>query len=316
MDTNLRIARKEAEYLLADPNIVGVGIGWDGIVVSIIDWKDFEPVPARIYDVPVSVVKTGPIVALQDRTARWRPAPGGVSVGHKEVTAGTLSCLVIKDDEWFILSNNHVLANMNNAEIGDEILQPGVYDNGLIPDDVIATLEDFVPVEFLLDLGECPIAAGITRGFNALAKVFGAKHRMNAIRLNNGVNVVDAAIARPINPNDVTWEVLGIETPIGHREVELGSPVVKSGRTTEVTRGQVTQIDATLQVLYGNNVAVFEQQIVTDALCGGGDSGSIVLADDGSGDAVGLLFAGSQDGKTMIMNPIRPVLDLLGVSFG
>jgi len=76
----------------------------------------------------------------------------------------------------------------------------------------------------------------------------------------------------------------------------------------------VTQVDATLQVMYGTNIAVFEQQIVCDAKCGGGDSGSIVLADDGGGDVVGLLFAGSEDGGTMIMCKIGHVLDLLQVT--
>jgi len=251
---------------------------------------------------------------LQDRTAKWRPAPGGVSIGHKAITAGTIGCLVTRDGEWFILSNNHVLANMNNAVVGDEILQPGVYDNGSVPDDVIATLEDFVPVKFMLDIGDCPIAKSVANGFNAVARFFGTKSRMSAIRLSSETNLVDAAIARPINLDDVIRDVLGIQTPSGHREIALGDAIVKSGRTTGVTRGTVTQIDATLQIMYGNNIAVFEQQIVTDAFCGGGDSGSIVLADDGGGNVVGLLFAGSEDGGTMIMCRIQNVLDLLGVA--
>ncbi len=44
------------------------------------------------------------------------------------MTAGTLGCLVKKDHEYYILSNNHVLANENEAYMGDPILQPDPYD--------------------------------------------------------------------------------------------------------------------------------------------------------------------------------------------
>ena len=328
----LKAARKEAEYLLKDPNVVGVGIGLKCvraperkqdrgipcITVSVVKKGTYhikDRIPVMIMGCPTDVVETGLLVALQDRTDRWRPAPGGVSIGHKLITAGTLACLVTRGGEWFVLSNNHVLANMNNAEIGDEILQPGKADGGTVAADVIATLWEFVPVKFLFDnLPDCPTATGVAKMVNLLARLVGSKHRVRAFQDDPlATNLVDAAIAKPIYPDNVIRDVLGIQTPTGHREVKLGDPVVKSGRTTGVTRGTVTQVDATLQIVYGNNIAVFEQQVVTDAECGGGDSGSIVLADDESGDAVGLLFAGTQDGKTMIMCQIGHVLDLLGV---
>ncbi len=316
----LKTARKEAEYLLEDPNVVGVGVGEfgggsRGIVISVID-SPKEPLPPMVAGVWTRVVVTGRFHALLERTDKWHPAPGGVSIGHKDITAGTLGCLVTRGGEWFILSNNHVLAASNQGEVGDEILQPGKADGGTVSADTLATLWDFVPVEFLLDnLPDCLTATGVAKVVNLLARLVGSKHRVRAFQDNPlATNLVDAAIAKPIYPNNVIRDVLGIQTPRGHKEVELGDAVIKSGRTTGVTRGKVTQVDATLQIMYGNNIAVFEQQIVTDAECGGGDSGSIVLADDGSGDVVGLLFAGSQDGKVMIMCRIQNVLDLLGVT--
>lgn len=330
MDTVLGLARKEAERLLENPNIVGVGIGHKEvggvttdelcIVVSVIEkhprWsiEPDERIPWFVTGVPTDVQETGPFVALQDRTVKWRPAPGGVSVGHKDITAGTLGCLVTKDGEQFVLSNNHVLAKMNKAKKGDKILQPGAADGGSVPGDVIAALEDFIPVVFLLP--ECPFAAMIAKSLNALCKLVGSGYSYSAMRLQQAVNLVDAAIAWPVKPDTVIPEVIGIPTPTGHREVELGDPVVKSGRTTEVTRGTVTQVDATLLIMYGDNLAMFAEQIVSSCPCSPGDSGSIVLADDGSGNAVGLLFAGTQDGKTMIFCQIGHVLDLLGVEIG
>ncbi|NCS49914.1 MAG: hypothetical protein GPJ29_18845 [Microcystis aeruginosa BK11-02] len=44
------------------------------------------------------------------------------------------------------MSNNHVIANSNNARIGDPIIQPGRVDGGVVPGDRIALLENFVRV--------------------------------------------------------------------------------------------------------------------------------------------------------------------------
>ena len=67
---------------------------------------------------------------------------GGVSIGHYAITAGTPGAFV-KDKttaETLILSNNHVMANSNDASIGDAILQPGPADGGKSPQDRIAAL--------------------------------------------------------------------------------------------------------------------------------------------------------------------------------
>lgn len=60
-----------------------------------------------------------------------RPVPCGVSVGHPQITAGTLGCLVRNaKGQLFILSNNHVLSNSNSAQLGEPILQPAPSDGG------------------------------------------------------------------------------------------------------------------------------------------------------------------------------------------
>ena len=51
----------------------------------------------------------------------------------------------------YALSNNHVYARLNAAQLGEAILQPGLYDTGgalLYSDQVIGTLADFVPIAF------------------------------------------------------------------------------------------------------------------------------------------------------------------------
>jgi len=87
-------------------------------------------VPKEVEGVKTDVQESGIIRALQARTDEWRPAPGGVSCGDKGIAAGTLGCLVRGGEQIPILSNNHVLANNNEAQKGDPIFQLGPYDGG------------------------------------------------------------------------------------------------------------------------------------------------------------------------------------------
>src|SRR3989449_10313618 len=84
---------------------------------------------------------------FRSRTRRIRPAPGGVSIGHIQITAGTLGVLARPNGRPVILSNNHVLANQNAGRVGDPILQPGPADGGRLQA-TIARLLDFVPIPF------------------------------------------------------------------------------------------------------------------------------------------------------------------------
>ncbi len=86
---------------------------------------------------------------------------GGISVGHKDISAGTLGGYV-RDNvtgELMILSNNHVLANVDAGKVGDAILQPGNADGGTLPADKIGTLARFVPLRVsTTKLVDCAIA--------------------------------------------------------------------------------------------------------------------------------------------------------------
>ena len=59
--------------------------------------------------------------------------PIGVSIGHPNIGAGTIACRLRGGTDYYILSNNHVFADENQASLGDNILQPGPYDGGLNP---------------------------------------------------------------------------------------------------------------------------------------------------------------------------------------
>src|SRR3989442_1442455 len=120
-------------------------------------------------------------------------------------------------------------------------------------------------------------------------------------------NFVDAAVAEPIEPRLVTPEILGIGRARGTKDPEIGLQVRKSGRTTGVTQGRITAIDAVVEVDYGGPTAIFREQIVSDLLSKGGDSGSLVV--DDARHAVGLLFAWGA--TTTLINPISAAAESL-----
>lgn len=230
-----------------------------------------------------------------DYTSRERPCPGGYSIGHVDISAGTLGCLV-KDKlsgDAVILSNNHVLANTNEGAVGDPVLQPGPADGGTDPSDRIATLTRFKPIDF-------------TAGVN---------------------NYVDAAIASPINAADVLQDVkdIGSIVPKTSRNItvdDLGQYVHKTGRTTEHTSGYIDTVSATVSVKYGLfekatfvDQIIIEQVLAEEDISAGGDSGSAVF--DREDNLIGLLFAGSERNEeegqpaTAIINPTKHVFNLL-----
>ncbi len=319
-----------APKLMRKSNVVGVGVGYkersgqrteELCVVALVRVKvpkagllPEDLVPERLEGITTDVVQVGQLTALQARTDRWRPAPGGVSIGHYQVTAGTLGSVVrdAASGERLILSNNHVLANSNQATLGDPILQPGAIDGGNTSTDTIAELLRFVPIDFNLAPPSCSIASGVAGAANFVAGLLGSKHRLRAVMEDpQAVNQVDAALARPRDPNDVLREILDVGEVSGTLEAELGMAVRKSGRTTAFTTGQITVLDASVSVSYGENrTAQFEGQLVSGPMSQGGDSGSLLVAGD-SLQAVGLLFAGST--QATIFNPISAVLQQLQI---
>ena len=318
--------RKE---LMSKANVVATGIGYkktagkktdELCIVCSVDTKISKNklsaqdlIPSSVQSVSTDVVRTGLFRTLQDPTGRFRPAPGGVSIGHKDITAGTFGCVVKKNDTLFILSNNHVLANSNAAEIGDEILQPGPHDGGTLPADHIANLSEFVPVTFDGQGGAdpCGIAGGVAAFLNGIAGILGSKTRLYQTRNIQAENLVDCAIAEPLDQNDIKNEILNIGQIGGVDEATVGMAIKKSGRTTGFTEDTVDQIDVTVRVNFGSGrIATFVDQILTGPMSQGGDSGSAIINDQNK--IVGLLFAGSD--TSTIFCRIQNVFQLLGVT--
>jgi hypothetical protein len=221
---------------------------------------------------------------IQEVSIGPRPAPLGVSTGHPKTTAGTIGCRVYKEVaggiEYYALSNNHVYADENRASLGDSVLQPGPYDYGRDPRDKIGTLADFQAIVF-----------------SAFAR-----------------NEIDAAIAL------CTPQTLGNSTADGRFTpsrttvpATVGLTVKKYGRTTGLTHGRVHAVNASVNVTYDSGSARFVRQIVIapDTFCAGGDSGSLIVTEEGN-HPVGLLFAAGT--SYTIANPIDTVLSRFGAT--
>ena len=297
----MAVQERHTDQLMANTNVVGTATSMteDGkpaiLVMLKTDAKKdaalskIAPIPTEIEGVAVVTLVTGEIKAIKgppggggfDPTDKHRPAPNGVSLGHPDITAGTLGCLVESGNNTYILSNNHVMANENNASIGDDILQPGPFDGGGAGDE-IATLSDYEAIVFSTSAN----------------------------------NVIDAAIAA-VDPADVTGETVSYGAPnTTTSSASVNMRVEKYGRTTESTKGRVQGINATVNVGYDTGVARFVNQIVIGGggFSSGGDSGSLIVVQKGSdaGNPVGLLFAGG--GGTTIANPIDDVLSAFNVT--
>jgi hypothetical protein len=298
------VQKRNERSWFAREGVVAIGIGENSAGRPVIRVLTARPgvagLPAQAdgveLEVQVSGRFTADVVEAQaggtTPTSRWdRPVPIGVSVGHQDITAGTIGCQVFRGDachkDYYILSNNHVLANYNNGFAFDPILQPGKVDGGTVANDVIGYLEDWQPLVFS----------------------------------ETATNTMDAAIA-------YTSEGLSAQaTPIdGYGKprsvpltASLNLAVKKYGRTTRLTTGRVALLGVTVQVNYTAGSATYVNQMLISGdnnspFSQGGDSGSLVVASTGvnARRPVALLFGGA--GNTSVATPIAPILSRFGVA--
>jgi len=219
--------RKNVDQLLSRDGVYAVGLGEKisggkrtgkrAIICSIKKKKSqlslADRIPADIDGIPTDIIEIGsrPVAfpAYQDKQ---RPVVPGISVGHTDITAGTIGGVVYVDGEVMLLSNNHVFADENKAELGDSIVQPGPHDGG---GDRIGTLYTYVPISFVgqtvptpdpgtdddpeptpdpepptpdpeppveEDDSDCFIANIFAKALNAVASLFGRETRLKPVR--------------------------------------------------------------------------------------------------------------------------------------
>ena len=257
----------------------------DVIKVWISDTSAEKLIPSFIAGKPVVIMKSKRLEALslalemrpkkEERVGKWRPIPGGVSIGHYLVTAGTNAVRVWGvGKKELLLSNAHVFApHWLGAEIGDPVLQPGPYDGGELGADECGVVYDFIPITF------------------------------------TGINYADAALVEP--KADVRGDILDIGEVNGVANAEKGMKIKKSGRTCGYREGEVIDTGVAVKVLYEDRIAIFYDQIITSPIVEPGDSGSLAVSKDNK--AVGLFFAGSDEES--VASPIKYIIRALNISF-
>ena len=244
-------------------------------------------VPDRVPGLEGAAVRTdvieSPIPSAHQDTTRYRPVQAGSSIGPEAtVSAGTLGGWACDntDDTTVLLSNNHVISNLDTLPALRRIVQPARLDGGVLPTDVIGSLKRHVAVNTIAN----PPAPGAVIP----------------------TSVVDAAIGSIDADVDIDHDVISIGPAIYElRAPALNMNVQKRGRTTLLTNnGRITSVGMTFQCSYRNRTRISQIQnafritstngAVFDSP---GDSGSLIFDQaagqvSGTRPVVGLLYAG------------------------
>ena len=293
---------KRVREAFDDPNIVGVGVSkkvTEGkeLAALAVCFYVVKKLPAKRiaprYLVPpvianrngratyTDVKAIGRIVPQVRPLVKESPIESGFSVGHVDITAGTVGAVVRKGAKRYLLSNSHVLANSGLGKPGDRVLYPGPADGGDAKTDWAATLRKAVPF-----------------------KKGGAL-----------INEVDAALAevRPEKLQELTFKLPKAKLPFATIAPQRDMVVTKRGRTTGTTTGKIIDVDFRFVLDYdGVGQIGYTHQVLCERYTDGGDSGSLVI-DVKTGKVVGLHFAGANGGS--VFNPIQPVIKALGFTF-
>jgi len=160
-----------------------------------------------------------------DHTRRYRPVIGGISCSGKNLGgSGTLGCVLHVDGKPYFGTNRHVISAYNEKAKGVPLIQPGELDGGEYPSD----------------------AVGTCRWFS---------------RITPGTNLVDFALVEPkVEFENKVLEIDGVE--VFPAEAEVGDGALKSGRTTQLTDGEVAATDASIRI--SGTDYVFDDVIIVE----------------------------------------------------
>lgn len=300
--------------MLKRPGVTGIGVGFadpakpsQGAAVILYTLKRLPTktanrlfaVTARLTQsssVPIRIINSGAFKAEAARPQqtgprqRWRPVPGGVSVGTDvpQSAGGTGGLIVIKNNTLYILSNAHVLVPTNTTAFHNTI-QPSPADGGRSPGSVIGRAFQFVPL-----------------------RTGSANFQDSAIAVANSNSL--------LNPRYLINSNGGLITVPGHLlSYRVGMTFKRMGKTSGFGRGVVEAIGVERMVNYGSlGTLLFRDQTVvrfTTGSTGPGDSGSVWL-NDTSGPlnnyAAAVHYAGS-GGTRSLCFPIDRAMRSYGI---
>lgn len=189
-------------------------------------------------------------------SSRYRPVIGGVSSGNLQTGATGTNSVSVYDS---VSGEVLLLSNAHVFGSTGDIIQPGSMDGG----------------------GKSDVVAKVKKSSDLIP----------------GPEItIDAAIAKPTSTDIVSNEIKDIGVVRGVVDPEIGMDVFKSGRTTQLTQGVITDVNAALAINYPQGRLNFNDLIFfkgAEPLVMGGDSGSLLITYvEEEPYAVGLVFAG------------------------
>jgi len=241
---------------------------------------------------------------------------GGISGANTNLTgqSGTIGYFCTRKSKFrrpkeiHLLSNSHVFADLQKARVddGDLIMQPSPGERG--SNRPIGTLVNFSALTFGGEVTE--------------------------------PNHIDAAIAKLWAPqqHEALLPFIGaVKGYVAKKDIKIGEPARKCGRTTGYTEGRIFSIYLDIWVRYDRTrqSAFFQNQLLVEPaspafqeFVAKGDSGSLLV--DAEQHAIGLIFGGMSDASAItppppntnavqrvsgygVANPISDVLERLKI---
>jgi len=279
--------------------------------------SDIDKIPEKICGMETDVVPIGKLeleIPKEKRRETIRPLKGGVSCGNSNITAGTLGWFYKKDSRYYIGSNAHVLCDDATLPLDEQdskhILQPGSLDGGKFKD-LVGQLDWFKIITPNETKSKCKVAMAWGKLGNILSKGLGRTSRFKQV-VKGSKNVIDFALAKIDDESEFSKEMFSLkkfgEYKIGghlfagservsihckisniieesgakpilleYRDPKVGDTLIKEGRTTGITQGEVIDDCAEVNVSGFNGVATFDDVVITEDMSRPGDSGSAVL---------------------------------------
>ena len=289
-----------SDRMLAKKNVVGYGPGIKRVAgkktgqVAMLffvekktnDISDEDRVPPKFKHMVTDVIEVGKIsprimrpCSLDVMSKVIVPLRGALTIGHDD-TWGTLGA-IIKD------STTGKLLAMTNAHVAGNPLNTSY------------TEEEQIKASGYTDYTRGPTAAGLKmyQPYPSNGNQFGEVYK-DSERYFSAYNRTDVSLITIKSEFGVTPGIMGLTIyaqPFVHpSSIPVGTEVLKSGRTSGVTRGEILSMSAVMSTDFGPLTMTYENQIVVSSddteqvFLDYGDSGSALCVDLGN-DRVGLI---------------------------
>lgn len=253
--------RRVEQQVMEIPGVVALSVTKDAIKISIDPARDPDAreqlkhaISQLPNDIPVKIVnetvETGG-VRVVERGDKFRPMQGGVAIGHEgpednEGGRGSSGLPMNDGTNNWILTAAHLFDTCLDPELDEQVGQPNWYR-----EPYIGTVRKKQPIT--------QSDGNLTTGDFA------------AIKLNSDVT-------------GLTDKIYGLDGKVtgDHVVPELGQTVTKSGITTGISSGEVTEIDVIIKPMNLDCNTRISSLYVAECKVDSGDSGGSVVVQDGN----------------------------------